>query len=174
PDVFVLIDVPEAVIDERLKYRRVCPACKTSRNLKLFPTKEVGYDQESKEFYLICDNPNCKDQKLVQKEGDELGIQAIRERLITDEKLIKQAFSLYGIPKVLLRNSIPVAEASKCIDDYESTPEYSYEWLPEKNEVKVIEKPLQFQDDRGVPSYSLLAASVVLSLIKQMAEVLQL
>ena len=35
-----------------------------------------------------------------------------------DEKLIKQAFSIYGIPKILLRNSIPVTEVEKYADDY--------------------------------------------------------
>jgi hypothetical protein len=41
------------------------------------------------------------------KEGDEHGIEPIRERLNKDELLIKQAYTLQGIPKVLLRNSIP-------------------------------------------------------------------
>jgi len=172
PDIFILIDVPESIIDERLKYRRVCPLCKTSRNLKLLSTEKVGYDQKLKEFYLVCDNPNCRGSKMVQKEGDELGIQAIKERLTTDEKLIKQAFSLYGIPKILLRNSVPVAEAKEYIDDYEITPAYSYEWLAEKNRVKINEKPWQIFDDRGNKSFGLLPPPMVVSLIKQMADIL--
>lgn len=172
PDIFILIDVPESVIDERLKYRRVCPVCKTSRNLKLLPTEKVGYDQKLEEFYLVCDNPNCRGCKMVQKEGDELGIEAVRERLTTDEKLIKQAFSLYGIPKILLRNSVPVAEAKKYIDDYEITPAYSYEWLAEKNRVKINEKPWQMFDDRGNKSFGLLPPPMVVSLIKQLADIL--
>jgi len=169
-----LIDVPEMVIDERMKYRRVCPLCKTSRNLKLFPTKKVGYDQKLREFYLICCGSNCRGARMVQKEGDELGIEPIKKRLKTDVKMIKQTFSLYGIPKIILRNSVPITEAPKYVDDYEITPEYSYKWLPEKGEVKIMKKPWQVYDDKGAQSFSLLPAPVVLSLIKQMAEVLGL
>jgi hypothetical protein len=42
----------------------------------------------------------------VQKEGDEFGIELIKERLEMDEKLMKLAISLYGIPKIFLRNAI--------------------------------------------------------------------
>ena len=69
PDIFILIDVPEAVIDERIKWRRVCPLCQTSRNLKLLPTSKVKYDENKKEFYLICDNPNCRGAVCYQKKG---------------------------------------------------------------------------------------------------------
>lgn len=174
PDVFILIDVPESVIDERIKYRRVCPICNTSRNLKLLPTKRVEYDKEKKEFYLICDNPNCREARMEKKEGDEWGIESIRERLKTDEELIKTAFSLYGIPKILLRNSIPIDEAEKYIDDYEITPEYEYEWVEKENKVKVKEKPWEIIDDAGKKSFSLLPPPVVLSLIKQLTDVLNL
>ena len=51
PDVFVLIDIPETVIDERIKYRVVCPKCQTSRNLELLPTKKVGYDEKLGKFF---------------------------------------------------------------------------------------------------------------------------
>ncbi len=171
PDIFILIDVPEAVINERIKWRRICPFCQTSRNLKLLPTSKIGYDQKSKEFYLICDN--CR-VKMVQKEGDGLGIKPIRERLKMDKKLIEKAFSLYGIPKILLRNSVPVKAAPKYVDDYEITPEYSYQWEAETKKVKIIEKPWRIFDDEGILSYSLLPPAIVVSLIKQMVEVLKL
>lgn len=171
-DVFVLIDVPEKVIDERIKYRRVCPQCQTSRNLKLLPTSQLGYDQKQKTFYLFCDNPSCKRIKMVPKEGDEKGIGPIRERLIKDEKLIQQAASLYGIPKIFLRNSVPKSLAKQYVDDYEITPEYCYEWDGQK--VKVEEKPWTTLDGDNKESYSLLAAPVVVSLIKQTVKVLNL
>lgn len=174
PDIFILIDAPEAVIDERIKHRRICPLCKTPKNLKLLPTSKIEYDQRQGEFHLICDNPSCQGEKMIQKEGDELGIGPIRKRLDVDEKLIKQALSLYGVPKILLRNSIPIAEAKNYVDDYEITPEYSYEWVPEKGRVKINEKPWQVIDGEGVPSFSLLPSPVVVSLIKQMADVLEL
>jgi CRISPR/Cas system-associated protein Csx1 len=109
---------------------------------------------------------------MVRKEGDEKGIGPIKKRLELDERLIRQAFSLHGIPKVLLRNTVPVKEAKNYVDDYEITPEYSYEWNAEKKEVRVIEKPWIINDDEGIPSYSLLPPPVALSLIKQMANIL--
>lgn len=174
PDVFALIDVPEKVIDERIKWRRVCPLCKTSRNLKLLPTSKPGYSSETKEFYLLCDNPRCRGAKLIQKEGDELGIEPLKERLASDEELMKKSFSLYGIPKILLRNSVPTEKADDFIDDYEITPEFSYKWDKKQKKVKIVESPWTFSDDRGKPSFSLLPPPVVVSLIKQMAEVFNL
>jgi adenylate kinase family enzyme len=174
PDLFVLIDLPGSVIDERIRWRRICPKCQTSRSLKLLPTLKQEYDKETGEFYLICDNPDCNGARMVSKEGDELGNEPIKERLKTDGELIEKAFSLYGIPKILLRNCIPVGKALEYVDDYEITPEYSYKWIPEKSKVDIIEKPWQILDDEGVPSYSLLAAPVLVSLIKQMAKALNL
>jgi len=173
PDFFVLISVPQNVIAERIKYRRVCPLCQTSRNLKLFPTSKIGYDKEKKEFYLICDNPLCQAERMLPKEGDQLGIEPIKERLATDEKLMEKAFSLYGIPKVLLRNSIPQGLAKKYVDDYEITPEYYFEEDKKTNKIIVKEKPWVFLDDEGKLSYSLLAQPVVVSLIKQIAKSLK-
>ena len=171
PDIFVVIDVPENVINERIKWRRICPSCKTSRNLKLLPTSKIGHDDG--EFYLICDNPECGEEKMIQKEGDEMGIEPIRNRLKKDEVLIEKAFSLHGIPKVLLRNSVPVAKAEEYVDDYEITPEYVYELSPQ-GEVRIVEKPWQVPDDKDTPSYSLMPPPVVVSMIKQMVDVLNL
>ena len=173
PDIFVLIDVPEAVIDERIKYRVICPTCQTSRNLKLLPTKNVGYDAKEQKVYLMCDNSSCQATRMVTKEGDENGIEPIRERLQVDEDLIKKAFELHGIPKTLLRNSVPVEMAEEYVDDYELTPEFIYEKTSDGS-VKTTEKPWQVKDDEGVTSYSLMPPAVVVSLIKQLVEVLHL
>jgi adenylate kinase family enzyme len=174
PDVFILIDVPEKVIDERIKWRRICPICQTSRNLKLLPTSRAGFDEDKKEFYLICDNKKCKGERMVLKEGDELGIEPIKERLETDKKLIKQALSLYGVPKILLRNSVPVDKAKDFVDDYEITPEYIFEVDKKSKKVKIKERPWVVKDNDGIPSYSLLPPPVVVSLIKQLADVFNL
>ncbi len=171
PDIFVLIDVPENVINERIKWRRICPVCHTSRNLKLLPTSRVGYDKEKKEFYLICDNDG---ERMVRKEGDELGIEPIRKRLKLDEQLMEKAFSLYGIPKVLLRNSVPVNLAKDFVDDYEITPEYVLEREEGSEEVKVKERPWVFKDDQGIDSFSLMPQPVVVSLISQITKALNL
>ncbi len=169
-DFMVLIDVPEMVIDERIKWRKVCPLCNTSRSLKLFPTSKV--EHEGGEFHLVCDNPECKGVRMERKEGDERGIAPIKERLDMDEVLIKQAFSLYGIPKILLRNSVPVDKSEEYVSPYEITPEYVFE--NKDGEVKMTEKPWVIKDDNGVDSYSLLAPPVVVSFIKQLADVLKI
>jgi len=168
PDIFVLINVPEAVIDERIKYRVICPICQTSRNLKLLPTKDIEYEDGS--FYLLCDNSECKRARMIKKEGDELGIEPIKDRLNLDGSLIKKAFSLYGVPKVLLRNSVPVNKAEELVNDYEITPEYVYEW--KDNKVKITEKPWQIKNDKEEDCYSLMPPPVVVSLIKQLVEAL--
>lgn len=184
PDVFVLIDVPTSVIDERIKFRVICPLCQTSRNLKLLATKNVEYDKTDKKFHLICDNSSClatrdlakpdKGSRMVTKEGDELGIEPIRERLNKDEVLIRQAFSLHGVPKITLRNSIPVNQVKEFTDDYEITPEYIYNLDEKSGQVKVLERPWEVSDDQGIASNSLMPPPVVVSLIKQLVQVLGL
>ncbi|MCX6791348.1 MAG: nucleoside monophosphate kinase, partial [Candidatus Gribaldobacteria bacterium] len=57
PDIFILIDVPTSVIDERVKFRVICPLCNASRNTKLLATKKV--EHENGKFYLVCDNAGC-------------------------------------------------------------------------------------------------------------------
>jgi len=174
PDVFVLIDVPSSVIDERVKFRVICPVCNTSRNLKLLPTKKVEYNKEEKKFDLICDNSSCQGSKMVTKEGDEQGIGPIKERLEKDEGLIKQAMNLQGLPKILLKNCVPVEKASEYTDDYEITPEFSYEYDEKTGEIKTLEKPWEVADDEGVLSNSLMPPPVVVSLIKQLTKALGL
>jgi len=173
-DIFIAIDIPESVIEARMQGRVVCPVCQVPRGLKLLPTKEIGYDEEKKEFYLICDNPDCKDARMVGKEGDTLGLKPFRKRLDTDGQLIDKVFNLHGVPKVLLRNSVPVDLAKRYVDDYEITPQFSYQWDKKSKKVKIITKPWVIKDDNGKKSYSLLAAPVALSLIKQLTKVLGL
>ena len=173
PDFMVFIDLPNTVIDERIKYRVVCPICKTPRNLRLLATKDVGWDAEKKEFYLMCDTPSCNKQRMLPKEGDELGIEPIRDRLEVDQQVMEKLVTLTGIPKIFLRNSIPVSKAKEFVDDYELTPAYEYKLL-DSGKVEVLEKPWVVKDDAGVDSYSLLPPAVMVSLIKQMVEVLGL
>lgn len=173
PDMFILIDVPEAVIDERMKTRVICPKCSTPRSIKLLATAFAGYDEKQKEFYLMCDNPACNKARMVAKEGDELGIEAIRDRIEMDDKLIKKVFDLHGVPKVFLRNSVPVDLANDVVDRYEITPMYDYEQT-KSGEINIIEKPWSVKDDNGIESYSLLAPAVTVAMIRQIAKVLGL
>jgi adenylate kinase family enzyme len=171
PDIFIAIDIPEAVIDERMKNRVVCPKCQTPRSLKLLRTKQIGYDEDKKEFYLICDNPQCEQSRMIAKEGDSLGIESIRDRLELDDKLIKKIFALHGVPKILLRNAIPTDKAAELVDDYELTPEFSYEYNEKNKQVKIKEKPWIIKNDQGIDSYSLMAPAVVVSLIRQLSDI---
>lgn len=172
PDFLVLIDIPNLVIDARMRTRVICPVCQTPRNTKLLPTKKIGYDTETDDYYLVCDNPECKKAKMVAKEGDEKGIEPIKERLDKDEELIRRAFRLYGIPKILLRNTIPTAKVKEAVDAYEVTPEYTYSWNQQKREVKIKERPWVFEDENGWQAVSLLPHPVAVSLIKQLADLL--
>ncbi len=174
PDFFVFIDLPEAIIDERMKYRVICPICHTPRNLKLLRTKKIEYEPSENKFYLICDNPACGGKRMVPKEGDELGIEALRDRIEVDEAVMKNLLRLEGVPKIYLRNSIPVAVARDYTDDYEVTPAYRYEWDAATKKVNVIEEPWVVNDDDGVPSVSLLPAPVVVSFLHQVVKVLDL
>ncbi|MCK5080766.1 MAG: nucleoside monophosphate kinase, partial [Candidatus Moranbacteria bacterium] len=174
PDVFISIDIPEMVINERMKSRVVCPKCQTPRNLKLFTTKEVGYDEEKNEFYLKCDNEGCEGARMIKKDGDDAGIESIRDRLDADQKIIDKTFSLHGIPRIFLRNAVPVDRADELVDKYEITPEYYYELDKKNKKVNILEKPWSIKDDEGVEVNSLLAPPVVLSLVKQLSKALGL
>jgi adenylate kinase len=171
PDLFVLIDVPESVIDERIKLRRICPKCHTSRHLTLNPTSDVRYDDDKNEFYLMCDNPECSPTRMVGKEGDELGIDSIKDRLEMDDNLIRKAFDLHGIPKVMLRNSVPSELKDEMVEDYEVTKEYEFS-LTESGEVTHQLIDWEITDDNGIRSVSLMPPPVVLGFIKQLHEVL--
>lgn len=173
PDFLVFISVPETVIDARIKSRLICPICKVPRSLKLAPTAFIGQDEATGEFYLMCDNPECNKARMVTKEGDELGIEPIRDRLELDDVIFKRLLDLKGLPQIRLRNSIPAKVAWDYVEKYEVTPMYSYKKGAD-GKIETIEEPWLVQDDDGVESVSLLPASVVLGFLKQTAKVLGL
>lgn len=170
-DIFIILDVDEAIIDERIKYRRVCPKCQTSRNLKLFPSSDVRYDEETSEFYLMCDNPECEPTRMVGKEGDDLGIEAIRDRIEMDDEVIRKAFDLYGIPKILLRNSIPTEIALSQVDEYELTKMEEFA-LDDDGKIIRIEKNWTIKNDNGIESFSVKSPAFVIESIKRLHQIL--
>ncbi len=174
PDFFVFIDVPESIIDERMKHRVVCPRCQTPRNSRVHATKEVEYDAAGKKFYLLCDNSACEKKRMTAKEGDELGIEAIRSRIEIDDKVMKTLLNFNGLDKIYLRNSVPVKMAKRYADDYEITPAYKYEFDKNTGKVRILEEPWVVKDNAGEKCYSLLPPAVVVSLIKQVAKELNL
>ena len=173
PDLFVAINIPETVLDERMRNRVVCPKCQAPRNLTTFVTKEVGYDKENKQYFLKCDNKECEGARMIGKEGDDAGIESIRDRLTLDDKLIKKVMSLHGIPKILLRNAVPVENASD-IDDYEITDIAVFDNDEKTGKVTVTQEPWIVKDDEGVSSYSLMAPAVVIGLLRQLVKALKL
>ena len=175
PDFFILIDIPEAIINERMKYRVVCPICNTSRNLKLLPTKFVEYDKSTKKFYLLCDNKACAEYskvRLAAKEGDDKGIGSIKDRLELDGKLMEMATKLQGVSKILVRNAIPTEFVSEYTEPYEITPEFVYRYNRESGEVEMEQKPWIVKDDIGKDCSSLLAPPALLSMMSQMHAIL--
>ncbi len=173
PDFMVFIDVPESVIDARIKTRVICPKCQTSRNLSLNPSGKVGYDKKTSEYYLICNKPGCDGGKMIGKEGDSLGIKAIKNRLDLDGQLMDLAQNIHGLPKIFLRNSIPTNKTKKLFDEYEITPKFYYQ--KQKNgQIKTLQKPWIFKDDQGIDSISLMAPAVTISFLRQLAKILPL
>ena len=164
-DLFLMINLPIEIINQRIKSRMICPECQTSRNLNLAPTTRVECDENGC-YYLVCDNPSCKELRMVCKEGDELGIENIKERIIDDLALMEQARNMYGIEKIEIYNSLEKEKALEYVDDYELTKEYSFE-RDEEGNVKKIEKPFSIEDD-GKEYISLLPAPALTQLIKQL------
>lgn len=172
PDMFWLVDIPMEVIEARIRNRVVCPKCKTSRNMKFDVVKNVGYDKAKKEFFLVCDSPECNKVRMSVKESDSLGLEPIRDRLGKDEDVLKAIWGLHGIPKLTVRNYVPIDKAGEFFDDYEITPETVFSRDGEM--VKVDKKAWVIHDDGGKESYSLLPPVAIVSLLKQLPESLGL
>lgn len=171
PDFFVLINVPMAIIDDRIKERLVCPKCNTSRNLRLNPTSKVNFDNKTGKYGLLCDNPECSGEQMVAKEGDDKGIMLIESRIKTDLDLMVMARKMYGISKIELYNSIEVDRTAEFYDDYEMTQENYYEGASDC----IVKKTRPYQiSENGMQMKSLTPAPVVLQFIHQLVEVLGL
>ena len=83
-------------------------------------------------------------------------------------------FSVHGVPKVLVRNAVPVSVAREYVDPYELTPAYSFTYDEGTKKITIHESPWTVRDDEGVEVYSLLAPAAVLSLIKQLVAAFRL
>lgn len=176
PDFFVVIDVPMAIIDARMKQRVVCPLCQTSRNMLFSPTTFVRLDETTSEYYMLCDNTFCKGYgkaRYVSKEGDAAGVESIAERLQQDQALIDKALSLQGIDKVVLRSGVPLSEAHVKLDDYEVQPMISYQGgkASEGSEVKLVVSDWVFKDDAGVDVCTMYGAAGAVAIFSQIYDV---
>ncbi len=171
PDVFVMIYLPLSVIDERIKYRRVCPKCGKSFSTVLLPSEHVKYDAAGDEFVFMCDNPACNKEVLIKKQGDDKGIEPLMPRIKKDLYLMQLAEKLYGVPKIKMYNAIEVKDADNLVQDYEITERYSFEY---KNG-KIIKRTSPWVvKDNGKNYYSLLAAPVLLQFLRQLSEIFEI
>lgn len=171
-DFFLLINLPIEIINQRIKSRVICPDCHTSRNINLNPTTKVSCDEGDGCVYLMCDNPSCEEIRMVCKEGDELGVENIKDRIVDDLKLMEQARNMYGIEKIEVYNSLEKEKALDYVDDYELTKEFCFE-REGKCGVKKSTKPFSVEDN-GVEYVSLLPPPAVVQLIKQLVKKLGL
>jgi len=169
PDIFVLINIAMEVIDERIKTRRICPKCGNSRNLTLNPTSDIRYDEESKDFYLMCDNPSCEPTRLIPKENDDKGIGIIEDRILTDLELADMTRRMHGITRIELYNCLDADLALDYVDEDELTKVYSYEEV--NGEVEINTEKFTI-DDHGKKLYSLIPDPVVIQFIKQFVDIL--
>ena len=164
PDFFMMINIPITIIDMRIRYRRVCPKCGSSRNIKLLPTDQLAWDKEKNEVILLCDTPECNRQPMVPKPGDEVGVQALLPRLKRDFKLLEIARTLHGVDRIELFNAIPVDVAPKYYEPYELTPIYDYEY---KNGKVIVKTSPWVVEEAGNKYYSLLPAPALLQFVDQ-------
>lgn len=172
-DLFVLIDIPEEVMDGRMKSRVICPICKTPRSPKLLLTKFVQYDSKNNEFFLECDNETCERVRMVPKEGDHLGIGPIRSRLKGDEEVMRAIAELPAVETVFLSASIPV-EMSHQVDSYEIQQQYEHRWDEKAGKVISTSENWLFKDDSGKDSLTLFPPAVTVYMIREMVRVLRI
>lgn len=172
-DFFVLIDVAESVIDARMKNRVVCPICGTSKNLIFNSSKYIKYDDVLQHFYFLCDNSTCLGhgkEKMIEKEGDAAGAVSIADRLKSDEILINQAFDLYGIPRILVRGSIPLNQKEECLEEYEV--KHCHTFSLKEGHVVDSQTDWVFTDDSGVASCETYPAVHVVNIFTQLHQIL--
>lgn len=200
PDVFLLINIPIGVIDARIKMRRICPNCKTSRNLQLYVTSKIqfadsykigsisdstgsfknrGKSVDMNDVQLICDNSACDGYVMVSKEGDDKGIENIAGRIINDFELMGMARQMYGVKRIELYNAVKKVDVKDLVDDYELTEEYYYEESAGKLVVKtkpfsIREKIVKEGKVSEIEYISLLPPPVVVQLIRQLVQFLGL
>ncbi|MCC7304486.1 nucleoside monophosphate kinase [bacterium] len=170
PDVFILINAPLTVLDERMKQRLVCPVCGNSRSLTLLPTEKIEYDQKEDKYFLICDLPGCTGGRMIAKEGDNLGIETIKSRILIDIEVMNRARNLYGIPKIELYNALEQEKTLDYVDEYECTSECVYAHDTKGN--VTISKKLWLVEEGKNNYNSLLPPAVITQLVKQLAKVL--
>ena len=176
PDFFMFFDVPIQGIDERIKYRVACPDCQLSRNLRFNISSLLGYDTETDQYHLICDNGECSghgETRMVGKEGDHKGIDHIRGRIETETALMEKANELQGVPKVLASAFVPTDVALDNVDTYEISTAYDFSHDDAGN-VSAEGGYWELKNDAGESVYGIKPPALVLSILQQVHEILGL
>jgi len=169
PAAFVEIDCPDEVLEQRYIHRRSCPACQTPRNIKLLLTEDIEYDKEKDEFHLICDHPTCsgKQVKMVQKQGDDQGIEAIAEKQKIVTEIMKEIKEKSGDSHITVYNSVPIVQVTE--EDMEDfTDEAELRWDPEQEHVVRTFKPMKVKNDQGEEAYSRWPEAVVVEMVDKL------
>ena len=171
---FVEIDCPDSVLEARVVNRRICPVCRTSRNVTLLLTPEIEYDKKNKEFILICDNPMCKRTKMEKKAGDELGLAPLAERQALTERMMAAVRKKVPASKhILVHNCVAVEDAKKH-DPKDFTEEATLTWDEKSGKVIREFSPWVVKDNEGCDSYSRysepVAADLIVELVKKLSK----
>lgn len=169
PDCFIFINLPMTVVDVRIKDRIVCPVCRNSRNVEFNPTSIAKLDTVNNEIYFECDNPACIDKhiRMERKEGDEKGIELIKDRINTDLDVMDIARQMYGIPKIELSSSLETSNMDEYTFDYERTKSWKHKVI---NGKVVSTKQEYVFSEHGKTYCTVTPPWVVVNFIRYLAE----
>ncbi|MCL5795087.1 MAG: nucleoside monophosphate kinase [Patescibacteria group bacterium] len=173
PSVFVEINCPEEILIRRYIDRRVCPICQTPRNIKLLLTKEIEFDEKSGEFHLICERPECKRARFIQKQGDQDGIGKVKERQKKVQEMIDEIKKQTPHLHIAVHNAVALEEAHKH-DMADFTEEAELFWDKDKKEVVKKFKPMVAIDEHGRKVHSRWPEPVVVEMVDKLVTWLDL
>ncbi|MCA9398095.1 nucleoside monophosphate kinase, partial [candidate division WWE3 bacterium] len=165
--VFVNVDTPYEVRDTRMRHRRVCPICQNSKNLKLWPSTKHEYDPEADEVFMVCDEEGCELVRMVEKDYDAQGADAMKERDQITQDLVDHLHEHHPEYTVSIKNAIPTERAGE-YEPHDLTEITNLDWDPDKQEVVVTTEPWILQDEEGNDYYSGNPETWVVDLIKEL------
>lgn len=165
--LFVDIETPYEVRDMRMKGRRVCPECANSKNLLLWPSDLAEYDPETNEVYMLCDNDGCERVRLVEKDYDAEGAEAMAERDQITQNMVDHLKEHHGHRTVSISNAIPVHQAHQ-YEPHDITEVTRFAWDPEKQEVTKKNEPWVIKDTEGNDAYSGYPETWVVDFLKEL------
>jgi len=149
--LFVDIEIPTEVQDMRMRHRRICPECGDSKNIMLWPTEKFGYDPESEEYFMYCDEESCQMVRMVEKPYDSAGAEQMAERDRIVQDLIDELKQEFPHLAHTISNAIEVERAHEYQEhDLTETTKLSREG----DTVVKSTEPLIVTDDRGNKAYS--------------------